>query len=131
MEGHQLLFGGKTVAVYGDEERSWEITGHEGGCECGARPMGFPVVGIAAMQAWHGMHVADHTAATVFITYQMADGSPIYGEFDFVTDLVFFDDREEEVRLTKRTYRLVSEEEVVLEDPYPLVEDDDDRPATD
>jgi len=61
-----------------------------------------------------------------FITYQMADGSPILGEYEFVTDLVGFEDRDDEVRLIKRTYRLISQEDVVLPNPYPLDEDDDD-----
>jgi hypothetical protein len=63
-----------------------------------------------------------------FITYSMADGSEVYGEYSFVTETAWFDDRDDEVRLIKRTYRLVSEEEIVLPDPYPI-EDEDDRPA--
>jgi hypothetical protein len=58
-----------------------------------------------------------------FICYSMADGDLVFGEYEFVTDLVFFDDRDEEVRLIKRTYRLISEEEVVLPDPYPIDDD--------
>lgn len=60
-----------------------------------------------------------------FVTYAMADGEPIWGEYAFVTTLDGFDDRDDEVRLIKRTYRLISEEEVVLPDPYPIVEGDD------
>jgi len=62
-----------------------------------------------------------------FITYEMADGTDIYGEFQFVTDLAFFDDRSDDIRLTKRTYQLVSEEEILLVSPYGHREDDDDE----
>ena len=61
----------------------------------------------------------------LFICYEMADGDMVFGEYQFVTDLDCFDDREEEVRLIKRTYRLISEEEIVLPDPYPIEESDD------
>ena len=61
-----------------------------------------------------------------FITYQMADGSQVWGEYSFVTDLEFFEDRDVEIRLIKRTYRLVSEEEIVLPDPYPIEDDEDE-----
>ena len=60
-----------------------------------------------------------------FVCYEMADGSMVFGEYQWVTDLDFFDDREEEVRLIKRTYQLVSEEEVVLPDPYPIEDEAD------
>lgn len=63
----------------------------------------------------------------LFVTYQMADGSLVYGEYEFVTGLEFFEERDDEIRLIKRTYRLISEEEVVLPDPIgELVGDDDD-----
>jgi len=62
-----------------------------------------------------------------FIVYSMADGSLIFGEYEFTTDIDgWWDDREEEVRLMKRTYRLIAEEEVVLPDPFPIEDDDDD-----
>jgi hypothetical protein len=62
----------------------------------------------------------------LFYTYSMADGSQVWGEYSFVTDTDgWFDDRDTEVRLIKRTYRLVSEEEIVLPDPCPPIEDDD------
>jgi hypothetical protein len=56
----------------------------------------------------------------------MADGSEIWGEYSFITTLDGLDERDDEIRLIKRTYRLVSEEEVVLPDPYPIEDDDDD-----
>jgi hypothetical protein len=55
-----------------------------------------------------------------FIVYAMADGSCVLGEYEFVTSTEWWDDRDEEVRLIKRTYRLISQEEVVLPDPYPI-----------
>lgn len=44
-----------------------------------------------------------------FVTYEMADGSEVYGEYQFVTDTEWWDDREEEI---------------VLPDPYPIEDDD-------
>jgi hypothetical protein len=60
-----------------------------------------------------------------FTVYEMADGDLVFGEYQFVTDLDFFDDRDEEVKLIKRTYRLIAEEEIVLPDPYPIGSDDE------
>lgn len=65
------------------------------------------------------------TPADPFITYQMEDGSDVGDEFSFITSLEWFDDRDREVRLVKRTYRLVSEEVVVLADPHPIEDDED------
>lgn len=64
--------------------------------------------------------------AEPFVTYSMEDGTDVYGEFSFVTGLEWFDDRDDEIRLIKRTYRLESEEVVVLENPYPIEEEDDE-----
>ena len=61
-----------------------------------------------------------------FVTYEMADGSLIYGEFSTVTDLEFFDDRDEEVRLVKNTYLHLSSDDLVLEDPNPIEDDEDE-----
>jgi hypothetical protein len=63
-----------------------------------------------------------------FITYAMADGDLIFGEYQFTTELDDFDDRDEEVRLIKRTYKLLSTEEIVLPDPYPIEDDEDEQP---
>ena len=63
-------------------------------------------------------------APELFVTYEEVDGRRI-DEFQWVTSLEWFEDREEEVRLTKRTYQLLSEELVVLPDPYPTEEEDD------
>ena len=54
--------------------------------------------------------------AELFVTYEMADGSMI-DDFQFVTSLEWFDDRDGEIRLTKSTYALLSTEEIVLPDP--------------
>lgn len=57
--------------------------------------------------------------------YREADGSLIYGEYSFVTELDWFDDRDDEVKLVRQTWQLVDAVEVVLPDPHPLVEDDE------
>lgn len=68
----------------------------------------------------------EHENEPPFICYSMADPTElVFGEYEFVTDLDFFDDRDEEVRLIKRTYRLISEEEIVLPDPYPIEDEAD------
>jgi hypothetical protein len=60
-----------------------------------------------------------------FIVYAMADGDLIFGEYEFVTDIDgWFDDRSDEIRLIKRTYRLITEEEIVLPDPHPIEEEE-------
>jgi len=58
------------------------------------------------------------------VLYKMADGSLIDG-FQWVTELEWFDQRDREVRLIKRTFTLVSEEILVLPDPHPIEEDED------
>jgi hypothetical protein len=64
--------------------------------------------------------MSDAPQSDDFTVYEMADGSLIWGEYQFATDLDGFEERDEEVRLIKRTYRLISEEEIVLPDPYPI-----------
>lgn len=55
-----------------------------------------------------------------FVTYAMADGSQVFGEYEWVTGLDYFDERDEEVKLIKRTYRLLTEEVITLPDPFPI-----------
>lgn len=63
----------------------------------------------------------------LFVTYQMADGSEVWGEYTFVTEIDnWFDDRNEEVVLIRKRYRLVDEETITLPDPYPIEDEDDD-----
>ena len=38
-------------------------------------------------------------APNTFVTYEMVDGSLIYGEYKWVTELEFFDDRDDEIFL--------------------------------
>jgi len=59
-----------------------------------------------------------------FVVYSMADGSMI-GDFDWVTELEWFDDRLGEVRLVKSNFKLISRELVVLPDPYPPEDEDE------
>jgi hypothetical protein len=54
--------------------------------------------------------------------YSETDGTLIYGEWSFVTDLDWFEDRDDEVRLKRQHWLLVEEDELVLPDPYRLVE---------
>jgi hypothetical protein len=54
-----------------------------------------------------------------FTTYEMADGSQVWGEYSFVTELEFFEDRDSEIKLIKKTYRLLTTEEITLPDPFP------------
>lgn len=56
--------------------------------------------------------------------YRMADGDLIYGEFSFVTDLEWWDERDREVKLVRQRWMLVDAEEITLPDPHPLVEDE-------
>ena len=51
--GHHLLDEG---SVYPVRDRGWEVTGHTGGCRCGAKPPGFPNVSKNQMKAWHRLH---------------------------------------------------------------------------
>lgn len=59
-----------------------------------------------------------------FVIYRMEDGSPI-DEYEWVTSLEWFDERSREVRLIQRTYALISEEVIILPDPYPIEDDED------
>ena len=58
-------------------------------------------------------------------TYELASGEPIYGEFGWVTDLEYFDDRDGEIVLKRKRWLLLSEDEYIL--PDPLAADDDER----
>ena len=63
-------------------------------------------------------------------TYKRADGEEI-GDYGWVTDLEWFDDRDGEERLIRQRWLLVAQDEVVLEDPFPPDDDDDDESAED
>jgi hypothetical protein len=63
-----------------------------------------------------------------FVVYSMADGSEI-DEFSWVTELEWFEGRDREVRLIKSTFKLISRELVVLPDPYPIEEEDEEAPV--
>jgi len=47
-------------------------------------------------------------------------------DFGWVTDLEYFDERYGEIRLTRQVWRLVSQDEVVLPDPYPTDKETDE-----
>lgn len=80
--------------------------------------------------------MADPTRTTVqavpFTDAEIGDLSYVYsdpngemlGDFGWVTGLEWFDDRWAEVKVKRRTWMLVAEDELVLPDPCP-VEDDD------
>lgn len=52
-------------------------------------------------------------------TYQQADGGMVCGEYGWVTDLDYFDERDGEIILVRKKWVLLEVDEVVLEDPYP------------
>jgi hypothetical protein len=60
-------------------------------------------------------------------TYRMADGSQVYGEYSFVTDLEFFDESDEPVELVKETWILRFREHVRYHSPLcqSFLEDDE------
>jgi len=69
-----------------------------------------------------------------FVDAQPGDHAVVYGgayvkdntDFGWVTDLEYFDERYGEIRLTRQVWQLVSEDEIVLPDPYPP---DDEEPT--
>ncbi len=50
-------------------------------------------------------------------TYERADGEPIAGEFDFVTQLEWFEDDDEPTELIKRTWHLVEVVTMTVNEP--------------
>lgn len=63
--GHILLYEGHTRYGY-SSETSERI--HTGGCECGAKPPGFPSLSVGAMKRFHRAHKAElrgETAPTI------------------------------------------------------------------
>ncbi len=57
--------------------------------------------------------------------YSRPDGEAVYGDASWVTELDWFDDRDEAITLRRQVWRLVSEEVVTLDDPYPPDDDDE------
>lgn len=57
-------------------------------------------------------------------TYELADGELIYGEFGWVTDLEYFDDRDGEIVLKRKRWLLLAEDEVILPDPHAADDDE-------
>jgi hypothetical protein len=51
--GHVLLNEGRFRKVSNDTLLGWHW---EGGCECGAKPVGFPDVGVNETKRWHREH---------------------------------------------------------------------------
>ncbi len=45
-------------------------------------------------------------------------------EYAWVTDLEYFDDRWGEVKLTRKLWRLIAVDEIVLPDPHPIEDDE-------
>lgn len=66
-------------------------------------------------------------------TYQMADGSQVYGEYSFVTGLEWFDDGDEPVHLIRQRWALIATDTIVYPatpDPGSDDEDEDDEVTT-
>jgi hypothetical protein len=61
--GHHLLDEGAVWPIYDDSVHSRGVTGHSGGCQCGAKPPGFPNVSRNAMKEWHRGHKEEIRAA--------------------------------------------------------------------
>lgn len=64
---------------------------------------------------------------TEWVTYRMANGEPIFGEYAWVENPEFFDDVSEPVEVVKETWALVSVEPITFGGDEP---DDDDKEAT-
>ena len=56
-------------------------------------------------------------------TYRMKNGDLIYGKYDYVEDLEYFDDADDSCELVKETWVLVSSEHLTY--PEREIEDDD------
>lgn len=51
-------------------------------------------------------------------TYQQVDGEPVYGEFGWVTDLDYFDERDGELLLLRKKWLLLDVEVITLPDRH-------------
>ena len=51
-------------------------------------------------------------------TFQQADGEKVYGEYGWVTDLGYFDDRDDDIDLIRKKWLLLEVEQVTLPSPY-------------
>lgn len=58
------------------------------------------------------------TDQKLWVTYKLANGDLVGGEYGFVTDDEFFDDIDEPVEVVKQTWRLVSSETVTFKPPW-------------
>ena len=58
--GHHLLHEGHIVPIHQSLHfprlTGEEVPGHEGGCQCGAKPEGFPNLSVNKMKEWHRLH---------------------------------------------------------------------------
>lgn len=67
-----------------------------------------------------------------WVTYRMADGTEIFGEYAWVTDPEFFEDGDEPIEVIKETWKLIGSETVTFKPSWWTDDDeDDDRPTED
>lgn len=59
IRGHKLLHEGDLRETYNEREDYNPIELWSGGCQCGAKPDGWPHVGTNAMKRWHRQHKAE------------------------------------------------------------------------
>jgi len=67
-----------------------------------------------------------------FVDAKPGDHSFVYGgeyitdnmDVGWVTDLEYFDERDGEIKLKRQIWQLISEDEIVLPDPFPLEDDE-------
>ncbi len=71
------------------------------------------------MKSFTEAQIGDHA-----YTYERTDGEMI-GDYSWVSDLEWFDERDGIEHLTRKEWVLVAVKEVVLSDPHPLEDDDD------
>lgn len=57
IRGHELISEGHSTRRY---HRDGEVAdGYDGGCRCGAKPPGWPLLSVRAVKAWHREHKAE------------------------------------------------------------------------
>lgn len=66
-----------------------------------------------------------HEAKVGDLAYTYEDDAGLT-DFAWVTDLEYFEERWGEIRLVRKKWMLIEVDEIVLPDPYPIEEDDDD-----
>jgi hypothetical protein len=68
ISGHHLLWEGSRQPIWSNNSWEDEVTGFQGGCECGCQPLDFPNLSRNKIKAWHRAHKEELRSQGIGVT---------------------------------------------------------------